>query len=415
MSPISLDDVRAAAEALRGSVVETPCVHSRVLSELTGAEVALKFENLQFTASFKERGALVKLLSLGAEERHAGVIAMSAGNHAQAVAYHAQRLGIFAVIVMPRFTPTNKVEHTRAFGAEVILAGESFDDAAELARRLAGERGLTLVHPYDDPRIIAGQGTVALEMLAAVPDLEVLLVPVGGGGLIAGNAVAAQGVRPDIEIIGVEMERFPALWSALRGVSPRFGLSTLAEGIAVKQPGRLTLPIIRERVREVLLVDEADIERAVLLLLEVEKTVTEGAGAAGLAALLRHRERFAGRRVGLILSGGNIDLPVLSLIIQRGLVLSGRLVRLRVALRDVPGALAEVIGIVGSSRANIVYIDHQRTFTELPLEQAEVLITLETRGHLHIQELLENLRGAGYAVELATHYSPAEQGAQGDA
>jgi len=415
MSPVTLDDVRAAAEALRGSVVETPCVHSRVLSELTGAEVVLKFENLQFTASFKERGALVKLLSLGAEERHAGVIAMSAGNHAQAVAYHAQRLGIFAVIVMPRFTPTNKVEHTRAFGAEVILAGESFDDAAELARRLADERGLTLVHPYDDPRVIAGQGTVALEMLAAFPDLEVLLVPVGGGGLIAGNAVAAQGVRPDIDIVGVEMERFPALWSALRGVPPRFGLSTLAEGIAVKQPGRLTLPIVRERVRELLLVDEADIERAVLLLLEVEKTVTEGAGAAGLAALLRHRERFAGRRVGLILSGGNIDLPVLSLIIQRGLVLSGRLVRLRVALRDVPGALAEVMGIVGSSRANIVHIDHQRTFTELPLEQAAVIITLETRGHLHIQELLENLRSAGYAVDLATHYSPAEQGAEGSA
>ncbi len=406
MTSVTLEQIRAAAEVLRGQVVETPCVASRVLSQLTGAEVVLKFENLQFTASFKDRGALVKLQALTPEQRRAGVVAMSAGNHAQAVAYHAGRLGIRAVIVMPRFTPTNKVEHTRAFGAEVVLEGDTFDDAAAVALRLVAERGLTLVHPYDDPYVIAGQGTVALEMLAAHPELEVLVVPVGGGGLIAGNAVAARALKPEIEVVGVETERFPSMRCALRGEPPLFGQSTLAEGIAVKRPGGLTLPIIRDLVGDLLLVGEADIERAVLLLLEVEKTVAEGAGAAGLAALLRHRERFAGRRVGLILSGGNIDLPVLSLIIQRGLVGSGRLVRLKVGLRDVPGALAEVIGHISATRANIVHIDHQRTFSELPLELAEVVFILETRGHAHVEELLANLRGAGYAVDLSVPAAP---------
>ncbi|UCE88001.1 MAG: threonine ammonia-lyase, partial [Deltaproteobacteria bacterium] len=339
---VHLRDIQAAAEAIAGSVVRTPCTRSRTLSEITGAQVILKFENHQFTASFKDRGALVKLLTLTPEERSAGVIAMSAGNHAQAVAYHAQRLGIPATIVMPRTTPNVKVERTRAFGAEVILHGAGLDAAREHAEALARQRKLVLVHPYDDEHIIAGQGTIALEMLDAFRDLETLVVPIGGGGLIAGVATAAKALRPEIEIVGVEAARFPAMLQAIRGEPIECGSETLAEGIAVVEPGRCTLPVIRERVDEILLVGEGDIEAAVLLLLEVEKTVVEGAGAAGLAALLQHRSRFAGRQVGLILSGGNIDLLALSSIIQRGLVRSGRLVRLHVGIPDVPGALAEV-------------------------------------------------------------------------
>ena len=396
---VTLKDIRQAAEAIRGSIIETPCTPSRLLGEITGAEVILKFENLQFTAAFKERGALFKLLSLTAAQRDQGVIAMSAGNHAQGVAYHAQRLSIPAVIVMPRSTPNVKVEHTRAFGAEVILEGEGFDDASAFAQRLGRERGLHLVHPYDDEKIIAGQGTVALEMLAAHPDLDMLVVPVGGGGLISGVAIAAKGVRPEIRIIGVEAARFPSMLQALQGLPIECGASTIAEGIAVKQPGRLTQPIVRELVDEILLVDESEIEEAVLLLLEVEKTVVEGAGAAGLAALLKHHDIFAGRKVGLILSGGNIDLLILSSIIQRGLARSGRLVRLRVGVRDQPGSLAEVTRTIGEAGGNIVEVHHQRAFSNLPLQSAEVEFVLQTRGLAHLRQIVDSLQAAGYKAQ----------------
>ncbi len=398
---VTLQNIREAAEQLRGRILETPCRHSRTLSEITGAEVFLKFENLQFTASFKERGALVKLLSLGAKEREGGVIAVSAGNHALAVAHHARSLRISSVIVMPRFTPNVKVEHTRAFGAEVILHGSALEEAARHAEEVARDRGLAFVHPYDDEQIIAGQGTIALEMLEAVPDLETLVAPIGGGGLISGNALAAKSLQPSIDVVGVQTERFPSMRAALEGSRSECGTSTIAEGIAVKEPGRLTVPIVKEHVDEILLVDEETIERAVLLLLEVEKTVAEGAGAAALAAILAHPERFRGRRTGLILSGGNIDLLVLSSIIQRGLVQSGRLARIHVEVRDVPSALAEVARLIGESDANIVQLNHMRTFTTLPLASAEVEFVLKTRGLDHAREVVETLERAGYRVRPA--------------
>jgi threonine dehydratase len=398
---ITLDNVRAAADTIRGSVVETPCVHSRTLSEITGVELMLKLENLQFTGSFKDRGALVKLLSLTEPERQRGVIAMSAGNHAQAVAYHAQQLGIPATIVMPRYTPNIKTEHTRQFGAEVILHGEILADAAQLARQLAEQRGLTFVHPYDDAEVIAGQGTIALEMLDACPDLEVLVIPIGGGGLIAGNAIAAKALKPDMEIIGVETRRFPSMLQALEGRQPACGTTTLADGIAVKTPGDITLPIVRRLVDRIHLVDEADIEAAVLLLMEVEKLVAEGAAATSLAAVLDNRGTLSGRRVGLIISGGNIDAPVLSSIIQRGLVRSGRLVRIRVDMRDVPGRLAEVAAHIARSGANIVQVEHQRTFTTLPLQLVKGEFVLQTRGLEHVREVINTLDEAGYRVQLS--------------
>ena len=397
---VTLNDIRNAAEVIHGSLVETPCTYSRTLSKITGAEVFLKFENLQFTASFKERGALVSILSLSREERRKGVIAMSAGNHGQAVAYHAQRLGVPATIVMPRLTPNVKVEHTIALGAEVILHGEGYDEAAAFAHKLVDKRDSHLVHPYDDEMIIAGQGTVAIEMLAAHPGLEVLVVPVGGGGLISGTAIAAKGIKPEIEIVGVEAERFPSMFQALRGVPIECGTLTIAEGIAVKNPGQRTLPIVRELVDEILLLDEGDIEEAVLLLLEVEKTVVEGAGAAGLAALLSKPNRFAGRKVGLILSGGNIDLLNLSSIIQRGLARSGRLVRLCVEAKDIPGSLADITKRLGDAEANIVEIRHQRAFTNLPLRLAEVEFVLQTRGLAQVHQVIDALTSAGYKAFL---------------
>ncbi|MHB8667060.1 MAG: threonine ammonia-lyase [Burkholderiales bacterium] len=398
--PVTADSVRAAAALLADQVSDTPCLYSRTLSAITGAEVYLKFENLQFTASFKERGALVKLLSLAPDERAAGVLAVSAGNHAQGVAYHARRLGMNAVIVMPRHTPHVKVEHTRAFGAEVILAGDSFDAAKARGLALAAERGLSLVHPYDDAQVISGQGTVAIEMLAREPRLEVLLVPVGGGGLIAGMAVAAKAVNPGIEIYGVETENFPSMYCALRGETPRFAANTIAEGIAVKEPGALTLPIVRELVRGILLVGEGEIEHAIVLLLEIEKTVVEGAGAAGLAALLAQPERFRGKRVGIVLSGGNIDPLMLSVIIERGMVRAGRLTRLTVELRDLPGALARVTACLGEANANIEEVHHQRAFTNLPLQTAEVDFVLQTRGREHVEEIIRALRAAGFAARV---------------
>jgi threonine dehydratase len=397
---ITLEQVREAAAAIKGNVVETPCFVSRTLSGITGAEVWLKFENLQFTAAFKERGALNKLLTLTDAQRAAGVLAVSAGNHAQAVAYHAQRLGIRATIVMPRFTPHIKVERTRGFGAEVILSGETFDEARRAGLGVASERGATLVHPYDDPLVIAGQGTIALEMLAAAPQLETLVVPVGGGGMIAGIAIAAKALKRAIEIVGVETSGFPAVHCALHGREATFAGSTIAEGIAVKEPGALTLPIIRAHVADVLLVEDGDIEQAIVQLLEIEKTVVEGAGAAGLAALLRHPDRFRGRKVGIVLSGGNIDPLVLSDIIERGLVRSGRLVRLRVEMRDLPGALAKVTACLAEANANIEEVHHQRAFTNLPVLSAEVEFVLQTRGPEHVREIVAALGAAGFRAEV---------------
>jgi threonine dehydratase len=400
MTPdLTLAGIQAAAQRLHGEVIETPCLTSRTLSELVGCEVFLKFENLQFTASFKERGALNKMAQLSAAERAAGVLAVSAGNHAQGVAYHAQRMGIPATIVMPRFAPAVKVENTRRFGATVVLQGDTFDDARAFGLLMARERGLTVVHPYDDLAVAAGQGTIALEMLAQQPKIDTLVIAVGGGGLISGMATAARALRPGLEVYGVQTERFPAVWNALRGEHRECGLATIADGIAVKSPGVLTLPLIRERVKDVLLVGEDDIEQAILMLLEIEKTVVEGAGAVGLAALLNYRELFVGRRVGLVLCGGNIEPLVLAEIIERGMVKSGRLARLRLDVRDVPGALADVAMLLGQLGANIDEVQHQRAFTSLSVERAQIEVVVQTRGVAHIEQILAAMRDQGYRAE----------------
>ncbi|MDH0773835.1 threonine ammonia-lyase [Delftia tsuruhatensis] len=395
---LSLQDIQNAAGRLRGAVLETPCVESRTLSQITGAQVYLKFENLQFTASFKERGALNKLAQLSPEERARGVVAMSAGNHAQGVAYHAQRLGVRAVIVMPRFTPGVKVERTRGFGAEVVLHGDSLAEARQHAYALAEQQGLCFVHPYDDEQIAAGQGTLALEMLAEQPDLDLLVVAIGGGGLIAGVATAAKGLNPDIEIIGVQTQRFPSMFNAVRQAELPMGTSTIAEGIAVTQPGAITQEVVARLVDDMLLVDEGDIEQAVLMLLEIEKTLVEGAGAAGLAALLRHPQHFAGKKVGLILSGGNIDPLLLAAIIGRGMVRSGRLARIKVSARDVPGVLARITATVAAAGANIEEVHHQRAFTMLAAQSVEIELVLQTRNKAHIEEVIAALQAEGMQV-----------------
>jgi len=399
---VTIDDVRAAAAVLAGQVVDTPCLHSRTLSEITGAQVYLKFENHQFTASFKERGALNKLASLNPDAAKKGVIACSAGNHAQGVAYHAARLGIPAVIVMPRHTPFVKIEHTRKHGAEVILHGENFDEAKAHALELERARGLTLVHPYDDEKVIAGQGTIALEMLRSHPQLDLLLVAVGGGGLVAGMATAAKALKPSIEVIGVQTERFPSMVHALAGTTPRFGASTIAEGIAVKEPGLITREIVRRLVSGIALVDEGDIEQAIVMLLEIEKTVVEGAGAVSLAALLREPQRWRGRHVGLVLCGGNIDPLVLAEIIERGMVRAGRLARVRVEVRDLPGSLARVTACLAEQNANIEEVHHQRAFTQLAVQNAEVDLVLKTRNHEHVREIVAALSAAGFAARVRT-------------
>ena len=400
MTPdFGINDIRAAQQRLRGEVICTPCTASRTLSAMAGCEVFLKFENLQFTASFKERGAFNKMAQLTVAERASGVLAVSAGNHAQGVAYHAQRMGIPATIVMPRFAPHVKVERTRSFGADVVLEGDTFDDARAHGLILARERGLTLVHPYDDLAVIAGQGTIGLEMLAQQPQIDTLVVAIGGGGLISGVATAARAIRPDILIVGAQTERFPSAWNALHGGQRESARATIADGVAVKSLGALTSPLIMERVSDVLLVTEDDIEQAILLLLEVEKTVVEGAGSVGLAALLKHRERFAGRTVGLILCGGNIEPLVLAEIIERGMVKSGRLARLRFDVRDIPGALADVATLLGKLGANIDEVQHQRTFTSLSVERVRIEVVVQTRGGRHIEQILTSMRDQGYDCE----------------
>ena len=392
---LTLQHIRDAATRLQGQVANTPFVESRTLSEVTGAQVFLKFENLQFTASFKERGACNKLAQLSAEQRTRGVVAMSAGNHAQGVAYHAQRLGLRAVIVMPRFTPGVKVERTRGFGAEVVLHGDTLDAARAHALALGEQQHLTFVHPYDDEAIVAGQGTVGLEMLEAEPDLDMLVIAVGGGGLIAGIATAAKALQPGIEIVGVQTTRFPAMFNAIKGTQHVQGTSTIAEGIAVGTPGQVTQAIIADKVDDLVLVDEGDIEQAIVMLLEIEKTLVEGAGAAGLAALLKDPARYAGKKVGLVLCGGNIDPLLLAAIIERGMVRSGRLARIRISARDVPGALARIVTTVADAGANVEEVHHQRAFTALSVQNVEIELVLQTRGPAHITEVLQRLRDAG--------------------
>jgi threonine dehydratase len=395
---VTLADVEAAAARLAGQVLETPCLESRTLSQITGAQVFLKFENLQFTASFKERGALNKLLALQSCAP-AGVIAASAGNHAQGVAHHAQRLGLRAVIVMPRHTPTVKVERTRGFGAEVVLHGEGFDDARAEAMRLAEAQGLAFVHPFDDPLVIAGQGTIALEMLRQQPSLDTLVIAVGGGGLISGIATVARALRPSLQIVGVQTARFPAMVNAIKGTAHPQGTSTIAEGIAVGEPGRITRELVRRLVDDLVLVDEGDIEQALVMLLEIEKTLVEGAGAAGLAALLKDPQRYAGRKVGLVLCGGNIDPLLLAAIIERGMVRAGRLARIRVGARDTPGALARITGVVGEAGANIEEVHHQRAFTTLSAQNVEVELVLQTRNHAHIDAVIAALQAQGFEAQ----------------
>jgi len=401
---IGLEDVRAAAVRLRGQVLATPFPESRTLSRLTGARIFLKFENLQFTASFKERGACNKLASLmeegtshgGTDRAAAGVVAMSAGNHAQAVAYHAQRLDLRAVLVMPRFTPAVKVERTRSFGAEVVLHGDTLDEARDHALALSEGEHLTFVHPYDDEAIVAGQGTVGIEMLEAQPDLDTLVVAVGGGGLIAGIAAAAKALKPSIEIVGVQMLRFPSMFNAVKHAALPQGSSTIAEGIAVGTPGRITRGLIEQHVNDIVLVDEGDIERAIVMLLEIEKSLVEGAGAAGVAALLKYPERFRGRKVGLVLSGGNIDPLLLATIIERGMVRAGRLARLTVSARDVPGSLALISAIVAEAGANIEEVQHRRSFTMLSGRSVEIELVIQTQGSEHTQAVLAALNAGGF-------------------
>jgi threonine dehydratase len=402
MQPPTIDDIRAAAERIKGAVVQTPMLVSRTLSEIIGAEVWLKFENLQFTAAYKERGALNKLLQLSPEERQRGVIAASAGNHAQAVAYHAKRLGIPAVIVMPESTPTVKVTQTAGHGAEVVLHGDMFDDAYAKARELALEKGYVFVHPFDDPKIIAGAGTVALEMLEAAPDLDMMVVPIGGGGLMSGVSIASRAIKPEIELIGVEAELYPSMKCAIEDCHMPLGGDTLAEGIAVKQPGELTSRILKDNGVKVALVSERDLERAVSMLVGIEKTVVEGAGAAGLAAMLADRERFRGKKVATILCGGNIDTHLLAIVLVRDLVRVGRIARLHVAAHDQPGALAAITAKVYEAGANIIEIRHSRIFTALPAKDTVIEVECEARDPQAIDDVIARLEAAGFRVDSAS-------------
>jgi threonine dehydratase len=398
---VTYADVAAAADRIAGSVERTPSAVSRTLSQVLGCTVVVKFENLQFVASFKERGALNKLLQLTDAERAKGVVAMSAGNHAQAVAYHATRLGIDATIVMPTTTPFVKVQRTRELGATVALRGAGLGEAEAEACRLADEEGRTYVHPFDDPAVIAGQGTVALEMLADHPDLDTLVAPVGGGGLLAGMAVAARHLVPGIELVGVETERYASMAARVRGVEPVVGGPTIAEGIAVPRAGQLTGELIEALVDDVVTVSEEHVEEAMNLLLEIEKVVAEGAGAAGVAALVEHRERFAGRRVGVVVTGGNVDPRLLASVLMRGLIRDGRLTRLHIEVPDVPGSMGKLTTVLGAAGANIVEILHQRMFVDLSARSARVDVTVETLDLAHADRVVSALRAEGYVVRVA--------------
>jgi threonine dehydratase len=401
--PVTLEDIEAAASILAGSVRQTSFDRSRTLSDILGADIWLKFENLQFTATFKERGALTRLSALSEDERKRGVIAVSAGNHAQGVAYHAARLSIPATIFVPLGTPTVKIENTRRHGAQVIEGGATLEEAALLAADHGREKQLTFIHPYDDPLIIAGQGTIALEMLAAVPEIDVLLVPIGGGGLISGIAVAAKTIKPGIEVIGVQAALYPSMYNLIKGQQHPIRGDTLAEGIAVKSPGRITSEIIRALVDDIVLVTELQIEQALSLLITIEKTVTEGAGAAGLAAVLANKARFKGRAIGLVLSGGNIDTRLLSGVLTRQLAKEGRLSQLRFDIVDRPGQLATVVAILSQSGANIVEVSHQRIFTDLPAKAVSLEVVIETRDRTHLEATIASLRAANVDVDVGGH------------
>jgi threonine dehydratase len=396
---ITLDDVRAAALTIEGEVERTPTRLSRTLSDIAGCEIWLKFENLQFTASFKDRGALNKLKSLTAAERKQGVIAMSAGNHAQGVAYHAGRLGIPATIVMPEFTPFNKIKHTRGFGARVVLEGATLTESFVRAEKIAVEENLVFVHPYDDPKVIAGQGTVALEMLADAPDLDTLVVPIGGGGLISGICVTAKALKLGIEIFGVQARVFPSMFNAIKGEALPCSGQTMAEGIAVKAPGKLTTPIVRALVKDILLVGESEIEHAIASLLEIEKTLVEGAAAAGYAAVVANRDLFAGRKVGIVLSGGNIDMRLLSNVIVRELSRQGRIMSLVIEIVDMPGILARVSTLIGEAGGNILEVSHNRMMTDTSAKLADLGMTVEARDAEHAAEIRKTLEAAGFKLK----------------
>ncbi len=400
---VTLDDIEAARRTMTDAIVQTDCNCSRTLSEILGCKVWLKFENQQFTASFKERGAVNRLSALSAVEKARGVIAMSAGNHAQGVAYHARRLGIPATIVMPVNTPTVKVVNTRRHGADVILTGETVEEAAAFAHKHGRDKGLTFIHPYDDPLVIAGQGTIALEMLGAAPEIDTLVVPIGGGGLISGIAVAAKALKPSIRIIGVQAALYPSMYNAIKGTQLPMRGDTLAEGIAVKAPGQITAPIVRQLVDDILLVSEPEIEHAVSLLINIEKTVVEGAGAAGLAAALQDPAWFRGRTVGLVLCGGNIDTRLLASVLTRELAREGRLTQLSIDLVDRPGTLGKVANILGEAGANIVEVTHQRVFSDLPAKAALLEVVIETRDRAHLQETVARLKAAGFEVAVRSN------------
>jgi threonine dehydratase len=393
--PVAPADITAAAAAIRDSVPVTECNESRTLGEICSCRIWLKFENLQFTSTFKERGALNRLKALSADERRRGVIAMSAGNHAQGVAYHAKRLGIPATIVMPVGTPMVKVENTRRHGAEVVISGATLEEAGVFARAHGEAHGMTMIHPYDDPLIIAGQGTIALEMLDAVPALDTLVVPIGGGGLISGIAIASRAIKPDLRIVGVEAALYPSMYNAIYGVGLPTRGDTLAEGIAVKSPGKITTEIIRQLVDEIVLVSEDQIERAVATLISIEKTVAEGAGAAGLAAVMANPEPFADRNVGLILTGGNIDTRLIASVLTRELAREGRLTQLSLDIVDRPGQLAAVCNLLADAGANIIEVSHQRTFSDLPAKGTLLELVIETRDRAHLDDVLARLSAAG--------------------
>jgi threonine dehydratase len=396
--PVTVDDILAARTRIAGAIVKTPTLISQTLSDMLGCKVYLKFENLQFTAAYKERGALNRLLQLDDASKAKGVIAASAGNHAQGLAYHGKRLGVPVTIVMPTTTPIIKVTQTRSHGATVVQFGEKFDDAYAHARELEAQQGLTFVHPFDEPDIIAGQGTVALEMLEDAPEIDTLVIPIGGGGLFSGMGTAARAMKPDIRLIGVQAELYPSMYGFMKSTDLACDGDTLAEGIAVKQPGSVTRRFVERLADDILLVNERRLEESLSLLLQIEKTVVEGAGAAGLAALLTHRDQFAGRKVGLVLTGGNIDTRLLANVLLRDLARSGRLARLRIILQDRPGALFNVARIFDQEAVNILELSHQRIFTNLPAKGLSLDVECETRDRDHLQNLLGALRAAGYEV-----------------